>query len=68
MAPDGGGREPEPPAERGRGGRAELQDEPGNLAPGAPLAGDASDAVLGRDAALLAGGPAFAGDAAGGHA
>src|SRR6185312_5624337 len=58
VAPDGGGREPETAAERSRGGRAEFQDEPRDLAPGAPLPGDAGNAVLGRDAALRDGGGA----------
>jgi len=34
VAADGGGREPEPAAERGRGGRPELEDQPGDLPPG----------------------------------
>src|SRR4030081_3133274 len=59
----GGGGGPESPAERGRGGRAELQDEPGDLPPGAPLPADAGEAVLGRGAALFRGGAPLPGHA-----
>jgi hypothetical protein len=37
MTPDRGRREPEPAAERGGGGRPELQDQPRDLAPGGAL-------------------------------
>jgi hypothetical protein len=37
VAPDGRGREAEPAAQRARGRRAKLQDQPGDLAAGAAL-------------------------------
>src|SRR5689334_22260300 len=42
MAADGGGREPEPAAERGRGGRPELEDQPRDLPPGGGTTGPAA--------------------------
>jgi hypothetical protein len=39
VPPDGGRRQPEPSAEGGRGARAELKDQPGDLAARAALTG-----------------------------
>jgi hypothetical protein len=43
MTPDGGRREPEPAAERGGGGRPELQDQPRDLPPGGGSSRPCSD-------------------------